>query len=94
MRKRPRSEPEDESRADVFNLIPPRASDKYERPKGLGDTVQGRSHRAAGQGRRDANIHPATAIDLTRLSIDNGGHLYWDGKPVEVQRRLMMSRNR
>jgi len=31
-------------------------------------------------------------MDLTRLSIDNDGRLYWDGKPVEVRRRLMMSR--
>jgi hypothetical protein len=39
------------------------------------------------------NVHPATAVDLARLSIDDGGHLYWDGKPVEVQRRLKMSRH-
>jgi len=31
-------------------------------------------------------------MDLTRLSIDNDGRLYWDGKPVEVRWRLMMSR--
>ena len=31
-------------------------------------------------------------MDLARLSIDNDGRLYWDGKPVEVRRRLMMSR--
>jgi hypothetical protein len=30
--------------------------------------------------------------DLSRLSIDTDGRLYWDGKPVEVHRRLMMSR--
>ena len=32
-------------------------------------------------------------MDLTRLSIDNDGRLYWDGKPVEVRRRVMMSRS-
>jgi hypothetical protein len=31
-------------------------------------------------------------MDLTRLSIDDDGRLYWDGKPVEVRRRLTMSR--
>jgi hypothetical protein len=30
--------------------------------------------------------------DLSRLSIDTDGRLYWDGKPVEVHRRLLMSR--
>jgi hypothetical protein len=31
------------------------------------------------------------AMDLSRLSIDNNGHLYWDGKPVEVRRRVALS---
>jgi hypothetical protein len=31
------------------------------------------------------------AMDLSRLSIDNNGHLYWDGKPVEMRRRVSMS---
>ena len=30
-------------------------------------------------------------MDLNRLSIDDDGRLYWDGKPVEVRRRLAMS---
>ncbi len=38
------------------------------------------------------NVHPVDAMDLRRLSIDNDGRLYWDGKPVEVRRRIMMSR--
>ena len=29
--------------------------------------------------------------DLSRLSIDYDGRLYWDGKPVEVRRRISMS---
>ena len=87
----PVTEPQSESRADIFNLIPPRASDKYERPDKpekpaalekieTPEKVQGR------------NVHPVSAMDLTRLSIDNDGRLYWDGKPVEVRRRLMLSR--
>jgi len=38
------------------------------------------------------NRHPVDMTDLSRLSIDRDGRLYWDGKPVEVHRRLMMSR--
>src|SRR5256885_5497610 len=30
--------------------------------------------------------------DLSRLSIDRDGKLYWDGKPVETHHRLSMSR--
>ncbi len=30
--------------------------------------------------------------DLSRLSIDHDGRLYWDGKPVETHHRLSMSR--
>lgn len=33
-----------------------------------------------------------TGLDLARLSIDDVGRLYWDGKPVEVRRRLTLSR--
>jgi hypothetical protein len=38
------------------------------------------------------NVHPIDAADLSRLAIDSDGRLYWDGKPVEVHRRLLMSR--
>ncbi len=87
----PATEPDNESRADIFNLIPPRATDKYERPDKpeksatpekieTPEKVEGR------------NVHAVSAMDLTRLSIDSDGRLYWDGKPVEVRRRLMMSR--
>jgi hypothetical protein len=38
------------------------------------------------------NVHAIGAMDLSRMSIDNDGRLYWDGKPVEVRRRMMMSR--
>src|SRR5262249_14965888 len=44
---------------------------------------------ATPQGR---NIHTIGISDLIRLSIDNDGRLYWDGRPVEVNRRIMMSR--
>jgi hypothetical protein len=79
---------ENESRADVFNLIPPRASEKYERPEKTA-TPEKIETPGKAEGR---NVHSVNAMDLTRLSIDNDGRLYWDGKPVEVRRQLMMSR--
>jgi hypothetical protein len=82
----PLPEPEEESRADIFNLIPPSANDKYERPK---DDAPATAEPAIPEGR---NVHAVNTMDLTRLSIDNDGRLYWDGKPVEVRRQLMMSR--
>ena len=41
---------------------------------------------------RSRNVHPIDMTDLSRLSIDHDGRLYWDGKPVEVRRRILMSR--
>jgi hypothetical protein len=38
------------------------------------------------------NINPVDMTDLSRLSIDHDGRLYWDGKPVETHNRLSMSR--
>jgi hypothetical protein len=38
------------------------------------------------------NHHPVDMTDLSRLSIDRDGRLYWDGKPVETHHRLSMSR--
>lgn len=85
----PAPEPENESRADIFNLIPPRAEQKYERAT---ETDQPREAVAGPAEIEGRNVRPVAATDLTRLSIDNDGRLYWDGKPVEVRRRLMMSR--
>lgn len=87
----PVTEPENETRADIFNLIPPRASDKYERPDKPEKPATSEKIEAPEkvEGR---NVHAVSAMDLSRLSIDNDDRLYWDGKPVEVRRRLMMSR--
>jgi hypothetical protein len=43
----------------------------------------------APQGR---DTRPAEMTDLSRLSIDSDGRLYWDGKPVETHHRLSMTR--
>ena len=63
----------------IFNLLP---------PPGAEGAVEATSP-AAPQGR---NRHPIEMTDLSRLSIDRDGRLYWDGKPVEVHRRIAMSR--
>jgi len=34
---------------------------------------------------------PIAAMDLSRISLDNNGRLFWDGKPVVVRRRLALS---
>lgn len=75
-------EPENESRAEVFNLIPPRATERYERP----DKTEAAAASAEGR-----NVHAVNAMDLNRMSVDDNGRLYWDGKPVEVRRRLSLS---
>ncbi len=61
---------------NVFNLLPPKSPESAEQ-------------QPAPQGR---NRHPVDMTDLSRLSIDSDGRLYWDGKPVEVHRRILMSR--
>jgi len=77
----------------VFDLVPPQTSDpvtadENSEPENSAKTNP-RSEAAASSSR---NVHPVTMTDLTRLSIDNDGRLYWDGKPVEVRRSILMSR--
>ncbi|MEI8153850.1 MAG: hypothetical protein WCG92_20020 [Hyphomicrobiales bacterium] len=72
----PRGEAED----NVFNLLPPEPLDAPEPELPPEPKPQGR------------NRHPVDMTDLSRLSIDHDGRLYWDGKPVETHHRLSMSR--
>ena len=65
---------------NVFNLLPPESSEPAA-PEPIPEPEP--------QGR---NRHPVDMTDLSRLSIDRDGRLYWDGKPVEVRRRISMSR--
>jgi hypothetical protein len=64
---------------NVFDLLPPKP-DETETAVAPEPEPQGR------------NRHPVDMTDLSRLSIDRDGRLYWDGKPVEVRRRISMSR--
>jgi hypothetical protein len=65
---------------NVFNLLPPETSEPAA-PDSLPEPKP--------LGR---NRHPVDMTDLSRLSIDRDGRLYWDGKPVETHHRLSMSR--
>lgn len=96
--KRTDDERADDDRENVFNLLPPDAGTKSRagpepeaEPKSepQSEPEPEPEARAAPASR---NIHPIGISDLGRLSIDNDGRLYWDGKPVEVRRRIMMSR--
>jgi hypothetical protein len=78
----------DDLEDNVFSLLPPEnAPDASEEARGTADEP---GHRSPEKTSR--NVHPLASADLSRLSIDNDGRLYWDGKPVEVRRRIQMSR--
>jgi hypothetical protein len=77
---RPGDSPESVSDDNVFNLLPPESSEAAAPELKPAPKPQGR------------NIHPVDMTDLSRLSIDRDGRLYWDGKPVEIRRRIAMSR--
>jgi hypothetical protein len=65
---------------NVFDLLPPKPAEAAAPEPSPEPKPQGR------------NVHPVDMTDLSRLSIDHDGRLYWDGKPVEVRRRISMSR--
>jgi len=65
---------------NVFNLLPPESSEPAVAEPIPEPKPQGR------------NKHPVDMTDLSRLSIDHDGKLYWDGKPVETHHRFAMSR--
>ena len=69
---------------NVFNLLPPESSEPAA-PEPIPEPIP----EPKLQGR---NRHPVDMTDLSRLSIDRDGRLYWDGKPVETHHRLSMSR--
>jgi len=75
----------------IFDLLPPKSAEAAApepEPQQL-EPPQPEPQQPEPQGR---NVHPVDMTDLSRLSIDRDGRLYWDGKPVEVRRRISMSR--
>jgi hypothetical protein len=69
---------------NVFNLLPPESAEPA-----AAEPIAEPIPEPKPQGR---NRHPVDMTDLSRLSIDRDGRLYWDGKPVETHHRLSMSR--
>ena len=61
---------------NIFDLLPPKPAEV----KAPVPAPKGRDTR------------PAEMTDLSRLSIDSDGRLYWDSKPVETHHRLSMTR--
>src|SRR5215207_2404930 len=84
------SRPSDSKASDpddhIFDLLPPKPAEAAVPDP---EPPQPELQQPGPQGR---NVHPVEMTDLSRLSIDQDGRLYWDGKPVEVRRRISMSR--
>ena len=74
----------------IFDLLPPKSAEAAAPEPELQqlEPHQPEPQQPEPQGR---NVHPVDMTDLSRLSIDRDGRLYWDGKPVEVRRRISMS---
>src|SRR5947209_4692165 len=73
---------------NVFNLLPPESAEPAA-AEPIAEPIPEPIIEPKPQGR---NRHPVDMTDLSRLSIDRDGKLYWDGKPVETHHRLSMSR--
>jgi hypothetical protein len=85
-------EPEIDSHDRVFDLVPPRTSDTVTADENAEPEKSAEPDQRSEAAASSRSLHPVTMTDLTRLSIDNDGRLYWDGKPVEVRRSILMSR--
>lgn len=78
---------------DIFYLIPPRPAEQADEAQKPADSQEPAGAAPLGKPMpASRHIRSVGVMDLTRLSIDDDGRLYWDGKPVEVRRRLTMSR--
>jgi hypothetical protein len=88
----PSDSPQRELVDNVFSLTPPEPAPGASRSAGAAADLPSGEADGAAPTKRGGNIHQLATADLSRLSIDNDGRLYWDGKPVEVRRRLEMTR--
>ena len=78
-------EPSHDDDNDIFSLLPPQelAAEQQEPGAEPPPPPEPVGH----------NQHPVDMTDLSRLSIDREGRLYWDGKAVETHHRFVMSRS-
>lgn len=95
----PQGDPED----NIFSLMPPEKvaetsqEASQETSQEISKDADGPAEKVAGDAgpapstKSRSTIHPLATADLSRLAIDEDGKLYWDGKPVEVRRRLSLS---
>jgi hypothetical protein len=87
----PRVEPRVSDLDDnIFDLVPPKPAEADATAPEVGPQTEPPAEPQAEPQSR--NVHPVEMTDLSRLAIDRDGRLYWDGKPVEVRRRISMSR--
>jgi len=86
---------------NVFSLVPPETAPEAsqatpqetskETPKDADSAAEKVDADPAPFRKSSSHLHQLATADLTRLAIDEDGKLYWDGKPVEVRRRLSLS---
>ncbi len=91
----PEREPDSETREDVFSLIPPRVDDLDDKLDNLSKPEPPlKAERSAkpAKAEKKSGAQPVGISELARLSFDNEGRLFWDGKPVETHHRFAMSR--
>jgi hypothetical protein len=86
----PTDEADDQSQRDIFNLIPSRAANRSEPVETPAVEIEDDAKPARKP--IGKNKHPVDMTDLSRLSIDTDGQLYWDGKPVKSRREVSLSR--
>jgi hypothetical protein len=77
------AEPSHDDDNDIFSLLPPQELATEQQEPGSEPPPPEPIGR---------NLHPVDMTDLSRLSIDREGRLYWDGKAVETHHRFAMSR--
>lgn len=91
----PEPVPDDPDALPIFDLLPPQTSEQPPSEESL-PRKEPLFHEEPRQVEEPPplgrNVHTIGISDLTRLAIDNDGRLYWDGKPVEVARRILLSR--
>jgi hypothetical protein len=86
----PESAPQADDDRPVFDLLPPQPVEEDAVEVELADQASAEIEPPPPPLGR--NVHSIGISDIGRIAIDNDGRLYWDGKPVEVRRRILMSR--
>jgi hypothetical protein len=70
----------------IVELVPPQPAAETVPP--VPPAAEDKPYKPSPSGR---SVHPIGITDLSRMAVDTEGRLYWDDKPVEVRRRILMS---